>query len=197
MPHDLQVGNARQWPRSASKKSPKMRSARWRAIAGRCRSSAAMSPAMSQGVAERIGEHLKMLDGLEEVTTRLLADQARVSDSTDEARLLSEQAKAKLDAGREAIEGTIAGLQGPDRAGRPAGRADGRFRHGDEPGPDRLLDDRDDRPQDQHAGAQCDDRGRPRRRCRAQLRGRRRRSEEARPRHPRRDQPDRARPSAS
>ena len=45
-----------------------------------------------QDVSERIGEHLKMLDGLEEVTTRLLADQARVSDSTDEARLLSEQA---------------------------------------------------------------------------------------------------------
>jgi methyl-accepting chemotaxis protein len=63
-------------------------------------------------VAERIGEHLKVLDGLEEVTTRLLADQARVSDSTDEARLLSEQAKAKLEAGREAIEGTIGGFKG-------------------------------------------------------------------------------------
>jgi methyl-accepting chemotaxis protein len=65
-----------------------------------------------QGVSERIGEHLKMLDQLEEVTTRLLSDQARVSDSTDEARLLSEQAKAKLDAGREAIEGTIDGFKG-------------------------------------------------------------------------------------
>ena len=65
-----------------------------------------------EGVAERIGEHLKVLDTLEEVTTRLLADQARVSDSTDEARLLSEQAKAKLEAGREAIEGTIAGFKG-------------------------------------------------------------------------------------
>ena len=32
-----------------------------------------------KGVAERIGEHLKMLDQLEEVTTRLLGDQARVS----------------------------------------------------------------------------------------------------------------------
>src|SRR4249919_2560996 len=53
-----------------------------------------------------------MLDGLEEVTTRLLGDQARVSDSTDEARLLSEQAKAKLDAGRAAIEGTIDGFKG-------------------------------------------------------------------------------------
>jgi methyl-accepting chemotaxis protein len=65
-----------------------------------------------EGVAERISEHLKVLDGLEEVTVRLLADQARVSDSTDEARLLSEQAKAKLEAGREAIEGTIAGFKG-------------------------------------------------------------------------------------
>jgi len=65
-----------------------------------------------QGVATRIGDHLKMLDQLEEVTTRLLADQARVSDSTDEARLLSEQAKGKLEAGREAIEGTIAGFKG-------------------------------------------------------------------------------------
>ena len=53
-----------------------------------------------------------MLDQLEEVTTRLLGDQARVSDSTDEARLLSEQAKAKLEAGREAIEGTIDGFKG-------------------------------------------------------------------------------------
>ena len=64
-----------------------------------------------KGVAERIGEHMKMLDQLEEVTTRLLGDQGRVSDSTDEARLLSEQAKAKLEAGREAIEGTIEGFK--------------------------------------------------------------------------------------
>jgi methyl-accepting chemotaxis protein len=63
-------------------------------------------------VSQRIGVHLKTLDSLEEVTTRLLADQARVSDSTDEARLLSEQAKTKLDAGREAIEQTIAGFKG-------------------------------------------------------------------------------------
>ena len=56
------------------------------------------------GVATRISENLKMLDQLEEVTTRLLADQGRVSDSTDEARLLAEQAKVKLDSGREAID---------------------------------------------------------------------------------------------
>src|SRR4051794_15161147 len=65
-----------------------------------------------QDVAERISVHLSSLDDLEEVTTRLLTDQARVSDSTDEARLLSEQAKAKLEAGREAIEGTIDGFKG-------------------------------------------------------------------------------------
>jgi methyl-accepting chemotaxis protein len=63
-------------------------------------------------VGSRITEHMSMLDQLEEVTTRLLADQARVSDSTDEARLLSEQARAKLEAGREAIDGTIAGFKG-------------------------------------------------------------------------------------
>jgi methyl-accepting chemotaxis protein len=65
-----------------------------------------------EGVAERINEHLKMLDTLEDVTTRLLTDQARVSDSTDEARLLSEQARIKLEAGRAAIDGTIQGFKG-------------------------------------------------------------------------------------
>src|SRR3954464_4579424 len=65
-----------------------------------------------KGVSERIGDHMKTLDLLEEVTSRLLGDQARVSDSTDEARLLSEQAKAKLEAGREAIDGTIDGFKG-------------------------------------------------------------------------------------
>ncbi len=65
-----------------------------------------------QDVSERIAEHTKMLDGLEDVMTRLLTDQARVSDSTDEARLLSEQAKAKLVAGRGAIEATISGFKG-------------------------------------------------------------------------------------
>ena len=53
-----------------------------------------------------------MLDALEEVTGRLTDDQSRVSDSTDEARLLSEQAKAKLEAGRAAIDETIAGFKG-------------------------------------------------------------------------------------
>ena len=65
-----------------------------------------------EGVAERITGNLKTLDALEEITTRLLADQGRVSDSTDEARLLSEQAKSKLEAGRAAIEDTIGGFKG-------------------------------------------------------------------------------------
>ena len=65
-----------------------------------------------EGVATRITGHFKTLDALEEITTRLLADQARVSDSTDEARLLSEQARAKLEAGRAAIGDTIDGFKG-------------------------------------------------------------------------------------
>jgi methyl-accepting chemotaxis protein len=59
------------------------------------------------GVADRISSNLKTLDTLEEVTSRLLADQARVADSTDEARLLAEQAREKLGQGRSAIEDTI------------------------------------------------------------------------------------------
>jgi methyl-accepting chemotaxis protein len=65
-----------------------------------------------EDVSNRISEHTKMLDGLEEVMTRLLTDQGRVADSTDEARLLSEQAKSKLEAGKAAIEGTISGFKG-------------------------------------------------------------------------------------
>lgn len=59
------------------------------------------------GVSQRISSNLRMLDGLEDITTRLLADQARVADSTDEARVLSEQAREKLGQGRAAIEDTI------------------------------------------------------------------------------------------
>ena len=50
---------------------------------------------------------MKMLDASRKSPRRLMGDQARVADSTDEARLLAEQAKAKLDHGREAIEDTI------------------------------------------------------------------------------------------
>jgi methyl-accepting chemotaxis protein len=59
------------------------------------------------GVSDRISSNLKTLDTLEEVTTRLLNDQTRVADSTDEARLLAEQARDKLSAGRAAIEDTV------------------------------------------------------------------------------------------
>jgi methyl-accepting chemotaxis protein len=59
------------------------------------------------GVADRISANLRMLDSLEEITVRLLQDQARVADSTDEARLLAEQARDKLGQGRAAIEDTV------------------------------------------------------------------------------------------
>jgi methyl-accepting chemotaxis protein len=59
------------------------------------------------GVSDRISSNLRTLDTLEEVTSRLLLDQARVAESTDEARILSEQAREKLGQGRAAIEDTI------------------------------------------------------------------------------------------
>ena len=59
------------------------------------------------GVADRISANLRTLDSLEEITTRLLDDQGRVADSTDEARLLAEQARDKLALGRAAIEDTV------------------------------------------------------------------------------------------
>jgi methyl-accepting chemotaxis protein len=59
------------------------------------------------GVSERISSNLRTLDTLEEVTSRLLMDQASVAQSTDEARILAEQAREKLSAGRAAIEDTI------------------------------------------------------------------------------------------
>ena len=59
------------------------------------------------GVNERISANLRMLDQLEDVTTRLLTDQAQVSDSTDEAHVLAEQARGKLDQGRAAIEDSV------------------------------------------------------------------------------------------
>ena len=64
------------------------------------------------GVSARIDSNLRTLDGLEEVTSRLLADQARVADSTDEARLLAERAREKLGQGRVAIADTIAVFSG-------------------------------------------------------------------------------------
>jgi methyl-accepting chemotaxis protein len=64
------------------------------------------------GVSGRISANLKTLDTLEQVTSRLLGDQARVADSTDEAHMLAEQARDKLEQGREAIEDTIRVFQG-------------------------------------------------------------------------------------
>ena len=63
-------------------------------------------------VSERISSNLRTLDTLEEVTSRLLFDQARVAESTDEARILAEQAREKLGEGRAAIEDTIAIFSG-------------------------------------------------------------------------------------
>jgi len=65
-----------------------------------------------ESVGQRIAEHLPILDGLEEVVSKLLADQANVARSTDEARLLSQQARDKLEAGRSVIEETIASFNG-------------------------------------------------------------------------------------
>jgi methyl-accepting chemotaxis protein len=64
------------------------------------------------GVSERIASNLRTLDTLEDVTSRLLMDQASVAQSTDEARILAEQAREKLSAGRAAIEDTIAVFSG-------------------------------------------------------------------------------------
>ena len=60
------------------------------------------------GVAKRIADQAEMLATLEQVTAALEADQRRVADSTDEARLLSEQARDKLEKGAALINGSIA-----------------------------------------------------------------------------------------
>jgi methyl-accepting chemotaxis protein len=64
------------------------------------------------GVADRIASNLKTLDALEQVTGRLFLDQARVAESTDEARILAEQARARLSEGRRAVVDTIAIFSG-------------------------------------------------------------------------------------
>ncbi|MBV8685107.1 MAG: chemotaxis protein [Alphaproteobacteria bacterium] len=64
------------------------------------------------GVSGRISSNLATLDALEDVTSRLLLDQASVAEATDEARILAEQARDKLGAGRAAIEDTIAIFSG-------------------------------------------------------------------------------------
>lgn len=64
------------------------------------------------GVSTRIARQLEMLGSLEEVTAALEADQRRMADSTDEARLLSEQARDKLNAGAAVIDSSIGEFSG-------------------------------------------------------------------------------------
>ena len=108
-----------------------------------------------------------------------------------------EQAKAKLEAGRDAIDDTIAGFKGLTElvvqlGERMAGFASAMNQVQTVSSTIETIARKTNM-----LALERDHRGRARRRCRAQLRGRRGRSEEARPRHPRRDQPDRRPPSAS
>lgn len=64
------------------------------------------------GVSGRIAKQLEMLESLEAVTAALEADQRRVADSTDEARLLSEQAREKLDKGAALIGSSVGEFTG-------------------------------------------------------------------------------------
>ncbi|HEV2568853.1 methyl-accepting chemotaxis protein [Sphingomonas sp.] len=54
-------------------------------------------------VAESLGRQMDVLADLEKVTAFLEADQRRAADSTDEARLLAEKARTKLDEGTRII----------------------------------------------------------------------------------------------
>ena len=59
-------------------------------------------------VAESLNRQLDVLADLEKVTGALEADQRRAADSTDEARLLAEKARAKLDEGTKIITRSLA-----------------------------------------------------------------------------------------
>lgn len=59
-------------------------------------------------VAESLGRQMQVLADLEKVTGSLEADQRRAADSTDEARLLAEKARAKLDEGTRIIGQSLA-----------------------------------------------------------------------------------------
>lgn len=61
-----------------------------------------------QRVAGSLGEQIETLAELEQVTAALEADQRRVADSTDEARLLSEKARHRLESGKQLIAGSMA-----------------------------------------------------------------------------------------
>ena len=56
-----------------------------------------------QRVAGNLGRQIETLAELEQVTAALEADQRRVADSTDEARLLSEKARHRLESGKQLI----------------------------------------------------------------------------------------------
>jgi methyl-accepting chemotaxis protein len=58
-------------------------------------------------VAESLGRQMQVLADLEKVTGSLEADQRRAADSTDEARLLAEKARTKLDEGTRIIAHSI------------------------------------------------------------------------------------------
>lgn len=58
-------------------------------------------------VAESLGRQMGVLAELEKVTGSLEADQRRAADSTDEARLLAEKARSKLDEGTRIISQSV------------------------------------------------------------------------------------------
>lgn len=58
-------------------------------------------------VAASLGRQMEVLADLEKVTAALEADQRRAADSTDEARLLAERARSKLDEGARIIAHSI------------------------------------------------------------------------------------------
>lgn len=58
-------------------------------------------------VAASLGRQMQVLADLEKVTSSLEADQRRAADSTDEARLLAEKARLKLDEGTRIIAGSV------------------------------------------------------------------------------------------
>ena len=64
-----------------------------------------------KAVSARVADHLSSLDALENVIKSLLSDQADVAVSTDEAQLLSRQARDKLLAGQKSIHTAIEGFR--------------------------------------------------------------------------------------
>ena len=77
---------------------------------------------------------------LEEVTTRLLADQARVSDLDRRGASAGRAGARQARPGPRRDRGHDPDLHRPDRPGRPARRPHGRLRRGDGAGPEGLVD---------------------------------------------------------